>query len=283
MSTIVIPENSSLYTSFQEAVESCEIVFFAGLPGVGKSLFLQQLTLMAQQKGRKVHLLQWDVTRSAFETPDIIAKYPEIEGVTHAIIRKAVGLWTREAVFNWHISYAMSEHMLIGEVPLIGNRLMELVKPQIDATETILCGEETRFLLPVPSLEVRQVIESTRAKTIESPRHEKETKDAPPNIVQASWIELAQIAGKIGLGTQPANPPYSAGIYGGVYEYLLQHRHYKRLSVDLVLMPAGSVYDLDNIAGELCATPEQVKKIMDRLEQQPIQEIENDVENWYLV
>ena len=70
--------------------------------GVGKSLLVQQLALMAQAEGRHVHLLQWDVTRAAFERPEILARFPEVDGVTHAAIRQGVGTWARRAVHAWH-------------------------------------------------------------------------------------------------------------------------------------------------------------------------------------
>ena len=53
---------------------------------------------MAHEKGRTVHLLQWDVTRASFEMPEVLARYPEIDGVSHAMIRKAMGLWARDGV-----------------------------------------------------------------------------------------------------------------------------------------------------------------------------------------
>src|SRR5919201_3102249 len=43
------------------------MVFFAGLPGTGKSFLVHQLTHLAVARGRRVHLLQWDVARPMFE------------------------------------------------------------------------------------------------------------------------------------------------------------------------------------------------------------------------
>ncbi len=85
--SIVIPQNSDLYQLFARLSADKRIIIVAGLPGVGKSLLVQQLALIAHATGRTVHLLQWDVSRMAFETPDVIAKYPEIDGVTHPAIR----------------------------------------------------------------------------------------------------------------------------------------------------------------------------------------------------
>ena len=74
---------------------------FAGLPGTGKSLLVQQLTQLAASAGRRVHLLQWDVARPPFEASAAGRRYPVVDGVTHPVIRKAVGLWARRAVVAW--------------------------------------------------------------------------------------------------------------------------------------------------------------------------------------
>ena len=116
---------------------------------MGKSLLLQQLSLIAGEVGRRVHLLQWDVARGPFETPEILARYPETDGVTHAVIRKAAGLWAREAVGAWQRRHADPRDLLIGEVPLIGNRLIELVQRRDDEVEGLLAGEGSVFLIPV--------------------------------------------------------------------------------------------------------------------------------------
>src|SRR5687768_2694168 len=94
----VVPRDSGLYRTLHRAATERRCVFFAGLPGVGKSLLLQQTGLIAAEAGRRVALLQWDVVRGSFETPEVLARYPEVDGVTHAVIRKAVGLWARGAV-----------------------------------------------------------------------------------------------------------------------------------------------------------------------------------------
>src|SRR4029453_19211147 len=101
---------------------------------------VQQIALMAQAAGRQVHLLQWDVTRAAFERPEILARFPESNGVTHAAIRQGVGTWARGAVQAWHERFAGGEHLLIVEAALIGNRLRELIVARADAAEPLLAG-----------------------------------------------------------------------------------------------------------------------------------------------
>jgi hypothetical protein len=285
MSKIVIPENSAIYNTLQKLVQSCDRVFFSGLPGVGKSLLLQQMALMAQEQGRKVHLLQWDVTRHPFESEEILAKYPEIDGVTHAFIRKAVGVWTRSAILDWHHSYDMPEHILIGEIPLIGNRLMECVTSFDDEVEALLKDDTTQFIIPVPTKEVRQIIEGKREQTIVEPQHENEKYDAPPQVLRALWQDVYKLAYELGLiDSQFENPSYIPEAYQAVFEYLLQHRNSISLSIDQALKPAASVYDLNNIETQLAATPEQVQNIVKQLENDfTLEQIEANVKQWYKI
>ena len=101
------------------------LVFFAGLPGTGKSLLLHQLAHLAHARGRRIHLLQWDVARPVFEASEAGLRYPQDGGVTHGVIRLAVGQWARTAVARWHARHRGLEHLLIGETPFIGHRLID--------------------------------------------------------------------------------------------------------------------------------------------------------------
>lgn len=280
---MILPVNSFLYRAFEQAVARRKMVFFAGLPGAGKSLLLQQMALMAEQAGRPVHLLQWDVTRAVFETAENLARYPEIDGVTHSAIRKAVGVWARTAVYQWHTRHARQSDLLLGEVPLIGNRLIELVQKVDDAAEPVLAGAETLFFVPVPSRRVRQVIEQARERSIAAPRHEKETKDAQPNVLRALWLEVAQVGRQLGLAGESDLQVYHPDVYAAVYRHLLQHRTCETLFVDEVLRPAGSAYDLSVSGGELVASPAEVAAVMAEIEQKySDSELETAVNNWFV-
>lgn len=254
-----------------------------GLPGSGKSLLLQQLALIARESGRKVHLLQWVMARKAFETPENLVKYPEKNGITHQVIRKAVGIWSREAVLHWHEAFADPEHILIGELPLIGNRLTELTQIYRDACEPLLSDVPALFLTPVPSWEVREVIEAARAKTLAEPRHEREKRDAPPNVLQKLWSDVNGLARQMGMTKAPDDSPYNPYIYGGVYDALLQFRNHETMMIDRVLDPRQSVYDFDVVESELRASDEQVQTIMRQLESSfTAAELEHIVDNWHL-
>lgn len=281
---LVIPISSELYKTFSEVARTKRMVFIAGLPGVGKSLLIQQLALIANAAGRKVHTIQWDVSRKAFETPEVLTKYPEIDGVTDPMIRRAVGMWAREAVKEWDETYVDPSHMLIGEVPLIGNRLIELAQVRDDAAEAILATESTLFVVPVPSWEVRSHIENARARTSANPQNEKEKQDATPDVLRALWEEVNGLAHDIGLTKARRDAPYNPYIYGGLYEALLTHRHAEMILVEDVLRPKKSVYEMDVIVGELSADSQTVNQILAKLEAQYTPaEIANQVENWHSI
>ena len=281
---LVIPISSTLYDTFKELAESQRMVCITGLPGVGKSLLIQQMALIAHEMGRKVHLLQWDVSRKAFETPEIGEKYPEVDGVTDPAIRKAVGLWARDAVVAWDRTHPDPSHLMIGELPLIGNRLIELAEVHEDDAEPLLSSDAVRYVIPVPSWEVREVIEKSREKSIANPMHEKEKLDAPPNVLRALWQEVNTLAREIGLTKARVDAPYNPYIYGGVYEALLQHRNVTSVLVNVVLKPASSVYDMEIISSELAASPEEAGRIMDQVERLYSREkLEEEVANWHSI
>ena len=240
------------------------ILFVAGLPGVGKSLLLQHTARMARAADRRVFLLQWDVVRRAFETDAILARYPEVDGFTHAGIKRAAGLWARQAVLAW-FDHFDSNDLLLGETPLVGGRLMELARPEADAVEPLLSSGTVRFVLPVPSREVRALIETTRERTIASPAHERERDDAPPSVLRALWEDVYREGRSAGLvADTPATGrvPYDPGAYKAVYASWLRHRQTSILNIDRRVQQTGSVYDMDAVAGELVPTPEQVAQVM---------------------
>jgi hypothetical protein len=220
------------------------MVFVAGLPGTGKSLLVNQLVHIAARAGRLVHLLQWDVARPPFEATDAGRRYPQVDGVTHAVVRKATGLWARGALVAWDTRHPGPEHLLIGETPFVGNRFVELAQPLDDRAEALLTAPSCRFAIAVPSREVRRFIEAERERRSASPQHPREREDAPPRVLRDLWRDLVSIE-VLGTGDAPA-PPYDPLLYQRVYERVLRHRPREVLRLNAIFPTATpSVYDFD--------------------------------------
>lgn len=279
MSQLILPPDSAIYRSFGELIKRADMVFFAGLPGVGKSLLLGQLALMATEAGRPLQLLQWDVARLPFET----GRYPLQDGVTHPMVIRATGLWLRSALLEWSARDRPTAAMLIGEVPLVGGRLLEIARPLPDEAEALLRDRRTQFLVPTPSQSLRALIESKREESIAAPQHEHEAHDAPPTVLTASWQAVFQVAVDLGLaGADAADRSYSPEIYAAVYRHLLRHRNARVLKIEEALQPRGSVYDFSDRLPNLKATAAQAAAAFARLEaEQSVAEVAAAAERWY--
>lgn len=285
-SNVIIPPQTDLYRSLQQAARERKQVFMTGIPGVGKSLYVQQLLLLAQEAGRTVHLLQYDVVRTVFERhPRFIEKYPESAGVTHPMIRKGVGIWARQAILKWSNKFGGDEHILIGETPLIGGRLIELVQPMDDSAEPLLAGDSTLFMIPIPSKRIRDKIVAKRQETIANPRHQKEKMDAQISVLRQLWEDVHQVAVMLGLAdplpSATAAIPYDPDAYEAVYRHLCRHRQTKPLRIDIELNPTGSVYDMPYVPNEVRGTADHAAAIITELERQyTTAEIARLVEKW---
>ena len=285
---VIIPAESRLFETLQQFAESHRMVFFAGLPGVGKSLLIHQFAHMAHASGRSIHLLQWDTARPPFETEAILARYPEVDGITHGMIRKAAGLWARDAVLTWHRRFPDLSNLLIGETPLIGNRLIELARPQNDESEALLQADGTRFIIPVPSPEVRQAIESARIQTSTSPQNAGERADAIPKVVRELWEELGRVAHRLGVASnspQNALTYYDPQVYEGVYTSVLKHRHHEVVPVDIVLSIGDhSVYDFEIDTRDVIPSAADVATFVQRVEHlyPDTQDLDREMRDWYV-
>ena len=256
----------------REVARAHRMVFIAGLPGVGKSLLLRELAEAAHRHGRRVHLLQWDVARRPFDAPALLARYPEVDGITHAVLRKAAGLWARDAVAAWAERHLDGEGLLAGETPLIGHRFVELARPARDEAEAALSSEATRFLLPVPTVAVRQAIEAARAATTAKPRHERERADAVPSVIRLLWAELLDAATQL-AAANGAPPPVDVGYdpetYVAVFREALSHRNWEPLPVEVALPPQDrSVYDLDAPVVDLAPSEAEAETYVARVERE---------------
>jgi hypothetical protein len=270
---IVLPADWAVRQTLDRLVAESRVLMLAGLPGVGKSLLVQQISRMAARRDRPVFLLQWDVARGAFETGPILARYPEVDGFTHAAIKRAAGLWSRGAVRAWHRARPAAA-LLLGETPLVGGRLMELATPRVDDAETLLASAQVQFVLPVPSREVRAVIEAARERSMASPSHDRERADAAPNVLRALWEDVYREGYGAGIvAAPPEGPiPYDPAAYRAVYLSWLRHRHVVVLDMDRRLSAGGSVYAVGAIAGELAPRSNEVEDVIRMVESTPLED-----------
>ena len=286
---MIVREGSPLFTTLATLAREARLVFFAGLPGTGKSLLIHQLAHMAYARGRQVHLLQWDVARPIFEASRAGRRHPQVRGVTHGVIRLAVGRWARQAVAAWHARHPNFDHVLIGETPFIGHRLVSLARRDADEAEPVLAAPTTRFVIPVPSRELRAHLEAERERRAREPQHAREREDAPPAVLHALWRELFGVARTLGIaGAEPASDdvPYAPEVYRQVYERLLAHRHATALALDTRL-PAEqmSAYDLGVPATDLLPTSEEASWLVEDIEARYPHAtlLELELEAWYRV
>jgi putative protein kinase ArgK-like GTPase of G3E family len=75
-SSALVDEGSPLFAPLAALARQARMVLFAGLPGTGKSLLIRELAHLAHARGRRVHLLQWDVAGPAFEAARGAAAIP---------------------------------------------------------------------------------------------------------------------------------------------------------------------------------------------------------------
>ena len=281
---IIIPQDSPIRAQLEHAVSTRRMIFVAGLPGTGKSLMLQQIILLADQAGRRVHTMQWDAARRPFETPQWLDKYPEVDNLTHPGIRKAVGLWVRDGVMNWHAQNSDPAELLVAELPVVGGRFTELLHQLEDEAEALLGSDHAVLFVPIPRAEIRRAIEGFRADTFANPRNEQETKDAPPEIVQNDWLDIRRVHD---LWTDTQSDPakahvYDAEIYRHVYDRLMRHRNLQILDIDRTFETKGSAYERAVPVRELAATAGEITASYARLEREfPGDSVGPAVEAWY--
>ncbi|MBT5866510.1 MAG: hypothetical protein HOH42_13205 [Ilumatobacter sp.] len=90
--SVIFPSDSPNGAEMADALANCRVIFFAGLPGAGKSLFVREQAVLADRAGKRVHFLRWDAVRPTFETDAVLQRYPDTDGVTHPLIRSSARL-----------------------------------------------------------------------------------------------------------------------------------------------------------------------------------------------
>jgi hypothetical protein len=282
---LIVDRDPSLHAALDKLAAGAKLVFVAGLPGTGKSLLIHQLAHLAHARGRRVHLLQWDVARPPFEAGAAGQRYPQENGVTHGVIRLAVGRWARAAIAGWKPA---GNDLLIGETPFIGNRLIELARPSADEAEPVLTAHTTQFVIPVPSVALRGHLETLREQRAVTPMHDREREDAPPAVLRALWRQVVAAARDLGFSSaiEPAEPPYDPATYRRVYAHLLKHRRAEALPMETRLRTERfSGYDFDAPTNDLVPSDDEVTRFIEEVElRYPDPEmVEREIDGWYRV
>ena len=268
---------ADLATTLARAVRSSRVIAVAGLPGVGKSLIVGEAAVSAADAGRRVHFLRWDSARLAFNADPYRRRYPEVADVTHPVIRRAAGVWARAAIGRWWDSTS-ADDVLLAEVPLFGNRFLELATSEADEIETHLCDALCRFIVVVPSVEVRHSVSLARARDYSAPKSANDRHSAAPDLVQAQWAELVDAAGRLGLATADPNH-YDPEVYWRVYQRILRHRHAERLYVDCLMTPSRR-RPLGEGRNDVVPTVDEVHQTLALIERMPAQAVVEQVEGW---
>ncbi|MDE3111648.1 MAG: ATP-binding protein [Chloroflexota bacterium] len=261
----------------RDACDGRRCVFVAGLPGAGKSLLVRRAAAIAQRSGRSVQLLRWDVARLAFDTPEILARHPEVGGVTDAAIRVAAGRWARLAVRRWADAHGAAD-LLIGETPLVGERFASLARPAEDRAEALLASPATLFVVPVPTAAVRARIEAARERDTSGPVGERDRASAAPHLVRWHWDDLVAVALALGAAATPPRG-YDAGLCARTFERLLSRRHAQVVAID-------EIFDADTTArvadpSEIVPSADEVAAAMTEVDAMPRAGIERAVAEWY--
>lgn len=279
----VLRPETPAYRILDEVLRKSRIVATCGIPGAGKSLLMREQVLLARALGRRVHRLQWDVARQAFEQPAILARYPEIGGSTHPVIRRAAGLWLRDAIFKWCEANGGDEHVLLIEAPLVGGRFIELARVEPDALEPILTLSTTRFLVPQPSREVRAAIEAARAAEIERPRHARDAANAVPTLVDELWKAVLQAADSLAIPFDKRADGYSPELYFALYQRLLHHRRVAAVPVTEIFPDRGSPHSLSGDVSDLAPTADSAVDLIRAVEAAGVERAMHSAERWFEV
>lgn len=254
--SLPLQHDSAVLDVFERHVEHRRCVFLTGLPGTGKSLLLQQLGLLAHERGRIVHVLQWDIARTGFEAGMATHLYPEVDGVTHPAIRQAAGLWVRPEIERWHREHSDPAHLLLGEVPLVGGRFVELAQRHDDDAEQVLAGTNSVFLITAPTPELRADIEKSRARDLKRPRHQRDKTSAAVAVLEAQWDAVIAAARHFGIAASGDARMYDPDLYLSVFQAVLRHRHAEPLRPSRRLPVTTSAHAHGVVASELLPTPE---------------------------
>lgn len=278
-----IPIESPVYLTIKALVEECRIVVFSGLPGVGKSLYVNAFRAMAELKEKKLTIIQWDIARKSFESESIMEHFPMGDGVVHNGVKLIAGKWLMDEVQLWVEEHADDDEILLIEAPLVGHRFIELIKVQTDEIlEHFLSHDGVQIVMPIPTKSVREKIEMERARQIKEDA--KEWMGAKPSVMLMLWKRTCEIANTFGKNINvDGQPDYDPEIYEYVFSEILKHRNFVPLIIDEVF----NILEMDESElhsdGSLKADEETANYYAEMVREiYTDEQIDSIVSEWYL-
>lgn len=279
----MIPQESEVYLKLEGLVYSSSILVISGLPGVGKSLYVNQVIEIARLKQRNVTVIQWDVARKAFETDELSKLFPMGEGVVHNGVKLCAGSWLNEVVADWIRKHDDENDFLLIEAPLVGHRFIEIMQVQEDGEiESFLASERMKVLVPIPSREVRMKIEEARMAQVDEVA--QSWMGAKPSVMLLIWKELCQLANELGKNIDVSGqPPYDPEVYKFVFQRVLQNRHFVPIIIDEIfeidLQDEKELHDTGSLMPDFTAANSIGKQI--KILYPDLSQIDLLVDSWY--
>ena len=277
----IIPQSSPIYSQLRKLTDA-KIVIFSGLPGVGKSLYINAFQAIAQNADKEIDMIQWDVARKAFETDYISSYYPMGDGTVHNGLKLIAGLWLMDVVKEWLNFNKKSNSILLIEAPLVGNRFIELMQEQLDDNlENYLSSELCQVIVPIPSKKVRTAIEAERQRQVSEDA--KVWSGAKPSVMLMLWKDTCIIANEFGKEIDiSGQPPYDPEIYNYVYSKILKHRNFVPLHIDEIFevpnMEEDGLHNHHSMHADQSTADIYGKKIIEKYNDYHINEL---VDSWY--
>lgn len=279
----MIPNSSKVFKQLEELVSTSSILVISGLPGVGKSLYVNQVLKIAKLNNRETTVIQWDVARKAFESEELSALFPMGDGVVHNGVKLCAGIWLKDVVSNWIRKHNPASDFLLIEAPLVGHRFIELMQIQEDQEiETFVSSEKMKVVVPIPSREVRVKIEESRKQQLKDDANS--WMGAKPSVMLLIWKELCELANTLGMEIDVSDqPPYDPEVYEFVFRKVLKNRHFIPLYIDEVyqvnIKDETELHD----TGSLISDSQTAHKIGEQIcvRFPDLDDIDTLVENWY--
>ncbi len=149
-------------------------------------------------------------------------------------------------------------------------------------------AEWTRFVIPVPTRDLRAHLEAERARRARQPLHPRESEDAPPDVLHDLWRQLVMVALTLGLVgdevRRAGDVPYDPLIYQRVYEHLLVHRRAEAVALDTRLPTADfTPYRFEIPTVDVVPSPAEASRaIHDMQARYPdVGDLQEAIERWY--